>query len=241
MVLNRTLILAGLLVWAFLFFAAPWLGVAAAWVILGAALTAPLRWGLMHESIHGHLFDTARWNRLGGRLMGYGFVFSWDGMRFGHLTHHRYNRHALDRPEELRPGQSWGAAAPAFYAKLLGGHAAMSVLVGVALGGPWPLVQRILAHTLAGPELTLQREGALRYFGDPDRRGRMRTDLAIDLALLAGMLWCWHARPFVPVAALAAQWLVLSLLDDAPHHGTARAAAPRPATCISPVRCAGCC
>ena len=75
-------------------------------LVLLAAATEPLHYGLMHESIHGNLLPGEKWNRFAGRALGIALGLPWETMRFGHLAHHGFNRHDFDRPEALAPGQS---------------------------------------------------------------------------------------------------------------------------------------
>ena len=82
------------------------------------AATAPLHYGLMHETMHGHLFGDEKADRAIGRMLGILLGLPWETMRFGHLAHHSQNRHSFDRPEALRPGQARFLAALVYYFKL---------------------------------------------------------------------------------------------------------------------------
>jgi fatty acid desaturase len=223
---NLVLLTATLLIAAALFGAYPLLLPPTAAVgtplVLIIALTAPLHWGLMHESIHGKLFESEAWNRRIGRALGIALCLDWDIMRFGHLFHHRANRHDRDRPEELKPGQSWLSAAGPFFFQLLGGQELGGMIapltVVLPLGGTEWAVRRIFAGEANGD----LRLAALRVFGDPARRRRVRLDFAAILALMAFAVWCWGVHWPVFAACIAARFAVLSLLDNAPHYGTPR-------------------
>src|SRR5262245_18546400 len=93
------------------------------------ARTAPLHYGLMHETMHGNLFADERWNRIAGRLLGITLGLPFETMRFGHLAHHSNNRHKFDRPEYLAPGQLYIAVAPGYYFKTVIGNALIYTLV----------------------------------------------------------------------------------------------------------------
>jgi fatty acid desaturase len=191
-------------------------------IVLLAALTAPLHWGLTHETIHGKLVRSDAWNRRIGRLLGIALCLDWDMMRFGHLLHHRANRHDRDRPEELKRGQSWLSAAGPFFFHLLGGQELGGMIapltVVLPLGGTEWVTRRIFAGE-ANADICA---AALRTFADPARRRRIRLDFAAILALLGFALWCWGTHWPVLAAAIAARFAVLSLLDNAPHYGTPR-------------------
>jgi fatty acid desaturase len=191
-------------------------------VVLIAALTAPLHWGLMHESIHGKLYESEAWNRRIGRLLGITLCLDWDMMRFGHLLHHRANRHERDRPEELRPGQSWLSAAGPFFFQLLGGQELGGMIAPLTVVLPLGATEWITRRIFAGEPNTEARMAALRAFGDPARRRRIRIDFAAILALIVFAAWCWGAHWPVLALAIAARFAVLSLLDNAPHYGTPR-------------------
>src|SRR5262249_4187154 len=98
-------------------------------IVVLAALTAPLHYGLMHETMHGHLFGNERADRIIGRLLGISLGLPWETMRFGHLSHHSMNRHSFDRPEALGRGQARLPAACVYYFKLVVGHAVLYALM----------------------------------------------------------------------------------------------------------------
>src|SRR5579871_3603433 len=122
---NAALLTLALAISLSQFFLAPLLLPMGAWSALAliclCAVTTPLHWGLMHESIHGNLFRDPAANRRAGRVLGNFLGLSWDVMRFGHLLHHSNNRHEFDRPEAVSAGGSRLVAAGPYYLKLLGG------------------------------------------------------------------------------------------------------------------------
>lgn len=187
----------------------------AAALVLLCAVTTPLHWGLMHESIHGNLFDDENQNRRAGRLLGNFLCLSWDVMRFGHLLHHSNNRHEFDRPESVQPGASRLAAAPGYFAKLLGGHALISAVSSIGLALPARFVEPLF------PNAEPMHTAALRAFGNVERRSRIRSDLFVTIILLAVAGLCWRTSWPIFAATIATRFFVLSLLDNAPHYGTA--------------------
>ena len=201
------------------FFLAPLLLPMGAWSALAlvclCAVTTPLHWGLMHEAIHGNLFSADAANRRAGRVLGNFLCLSWDVMRFGHLLHHSNNRHEFDRPEAVPPGGSRLAAAAPYYFKLLGGHALISFVSSIGLALPSPIVARLV------PKAEPMRSAALRAFTRADRQRRIRGDLLAMIVLLAVAGFCWRTHWPILIATIAARFMVLSLLDNAPHYGTA--------------------
>jgi fatty acid desaturase len=205
----------------------------AALVVLCMVAT-PLHWGLMHESIHGKLFSGTVANRRAGRILGWFLCLSWDVMRFGHLLHHSNNRHEFDRPEAVPPGDSRLRAAAPYFAKLLGGHALISAVSSFGPALPTRIVERLI------PKVEPMRTAALRAFLNPGRRARIRGDVAGIVVLLVAAIYCWGPRWPLLSATIAARFFMLSLLDNAPHYGTAldsgtyarNARLPRWASCV---------
>lgn len=184
-------------------------------IVLLCTLTTPLHWGLMHESIHGNLFVDPVRNRRAGRVLGHFLCFSWDVMRFGHLLHHSNNRHEFDRPEVVVSGGSRLSAAVPYYLKLLGGHAIISAVSSIGLALPSRMAQRLT------PNAEPMHTAALRAFGNQQRRSRIRGDLFFVLVLLSLAAFCWGTHWAVFAATIGVRFVVLSLLDNAPHYGTA--------------------
>jgi len=215
-VLGLSLLQFGLL--PLIFGASP---LADAALLVAIVLATPLHWGLAHESFHGGFSRDAGRNRAAGRVLGWFLFMSWDLIRFGHLMHHDANRHLYDRPEVLEGGQSRLAGAPAYFAKLLGGHAAISVLSSLGVLVPEALTRRVIERVGDDPELTKIRGAALRAFTNAERRTRIRIDLIVIVLLAAAAVWAWGPAWPVFAASLGLRWMTLSLLDNAPHYGTA--------------------
>lgn len=215
---NACLLAAALAVALLQFFLAPFLLPSNAWCALGlvslCAIATPLHWGLMHESIHANLFSPPAVNRRAGRALGNLLCLSWDVMRFGHLLHHSNNRHQFDRPEIVPPGSSRLRRAGPYFFKLLGGHALISFASSVGIA----LLSRFVARLV--PSAEPMRTAALRAFGNPERQSRIRGDFCAILVLLTVGGICWGARWPILAAAIGARFLVLSLLDNAPHYAT---------------------
>jgi len=182
------------------------------------ALTAPLHYGLMHETMHGNLFANERWNRVAGRLLGITLGLPFETMRFGHLAHHSNNRHSFDRPEYLAPGQSYFAVAPGFYFKTVIGNALIYALLPLLIFVPMPVLERYAERANQTDDAGQVRSAALRSFSNPARRNTLRIDLA-GIVLFAGVaLYLWGSHWWVFAACVLARWSVLSLLDNAPHY-----------------------
>jgi fatty acid desaturase len=201
------------------FFLAPLILPMGAWTALAliclCAVATPLHWGLMHESIHGNLFHDPALNRRAGRVLGNFLLLSWDVMRFGHLLHHSNNRHEFDRPEAVPPGGTRLTAAGPYYLKLLGGHALISAVSSIGLALPAHVVTKLI------PKAEPMRTAALRAFTNKQRQARIRVDLCVTIVLVTVAVFCWGAHWPIFAATIAARFFMLSLLDNAPHYGTA--------------------
>jgi fatty acid desaturase len=225
--LRKTLLDLGLLVLAgaiavLEFGAYPHLFPATGWSIVAfvvlVALTAPLHYGLMHETMHGNLFADERWNRLAGRLLGITLGLPFETMRFGHLAHHSNNRHKFDRPEYLAPGQSFFAVAPGFYFKTVIGNELIYTLLPLLIFVPMPILRRYAAGLDPNDDGAQIRAAALRSFSNPERRNALRIDLAGIVLFFGAAVYLWGMQWWVFVACVFARWSVLSLLDNAPHY-----------------------
>jgi len=187
-------------------------------LIAVCALTAPLHYGLMHETMHGNLFANERWNRLAGRLLGITLGLPFETMRFGHLAHHSNNRHKFDRPEYLEPGQSYFAVAPGFYFKTVIGNALIYAVLPLLIFVPMPVLERYAERANQTDDAGQVRSAALRSFSNPARRTTLRIDLAGIVLFAAVAVYLWGAQWWVFAACVFARWSVLSLLDNAPHY-----------------------
>lgn len=192
-------------------------GAGALALIAIAALSAPLHYGLMHETLHGNLFASERWNRIAGRVLGITLGLPFETMRFGHLAHHSNNRHTFDRPEHIEPGQFYPAAAAAYYGKLLIGNALIYTLIPLLTFLSIATMARIPVPADGGAQQF--RVAALRAFSNPSRKRAVQLDVIAVVLLGALAVTLWGAQWWVFAACIVARWSVLSILDNAPHYG----------------------
>jgi fatty acid desaturase len=202
--------------------AAPLLAPAAAPLALAAMVAATLpHWGLVHEAMHGHLAPQARRNRRLGRLLAVVLLLPFEPVRFGHLMHHRHNRHPRDTPEVA-------TGALAFYAALLGGFYLAEILAPVIVFLPGRARRATIARIWRGEdaEIVAIRLAALHAFRGGRRLRRTRLDFAASLGLVAIGFWAYAAAWPALAVALALRGLVMSLADNMAHYGTTRESAP---------------
>lgn len=194
-----------------------------AWLLLPLALLANGYWATLHEAIHGHLFADGRRNRWGGRLLAILWGSSFRFLRFGHLSHHRFNRHPLDRPDWFDPRAQGALAARArFYAELLGGLYLLEVAVPMLFLLPKPWARRLLARVFAGEAapLPVLRSLAAQNLGSDRAIAEIRNDALGVLAACALAILAWG--PYWPAFALflLGRGFFVSFLDNVYHFRT---------------------
>ncbi|HWA30952.1 MAG TPA: fatty acid desaturase [Rhizomicrobium sp.] len=185
--------------------------------VMGATL--PLHYGLMHETMHGNLFESEKANRFVGRLLGITMGYPWETMRFGHLAHHGFNRHDYDRPESWHEGEGYAGKAIGYYFQLVIGNVILYVLAPLPLLLPISTTPRIVKLMNQSPDMEWFRNAAFRTFTNPEKRRAIRVDLLCIVALFAFAVWMWGAHWPVFALGIVARWCVQSILDNAPHYG----------------------
>jgi len=82
--------------------------------LIGGEPHAPTAsWSLVHEAVHGHFHERPAVNKAAGQLLSLLFLAPFDGLCFGHLSHHALNPRASERPEFYDPlHRSGGRASP---------------------------------------------------------------------------------------------------------------------------------
>jgi fatty acid desaturase len=196
-------------------------GLATLVVCLTAAAT-PFKGALVHEAIHGRLVASPRRSDLFGRALAVTSGVAFDVLRFGHLAHHRFNRHALDRPDVVPEGRGPVLARAAYYGHLLGGVYLAEVAATLLMLSPRALLERLARRALPGDDRESRAllAGAERAIGNPVRLRRVRLDAVLVLALYGAAFALYGAHWPVLAAAMAIRGLIVSLQDNAPHYGT---------------------
>lgn len=212
-----TAMVVQLLAWPFLLrqWGAPML-----WIAVPLVLLTPMHWGLIHESIHGHLFAQRRINEWAGRALAIAFLLPYDAARFGHLMHHRYTREAYDRPD-VHDGVSHRALARlGYYAHLLGGLYLGEVVLPLLTFLPTNLVRRLVANRLQSDEPVGQAIQRLfvAFAGNKERRACIRRDWMLSLALHALAFYLYGAWWPVLAVTMFLRGVWLSVADNLPHY-----------------------
>ncbi|MBI2256573.1 MAG: fatty acid desaturase [Proteobacteria bacterium] len=193
------------------------------WALLPLTLIANGYWATLHEAIHGQLVLGAEANRRAGRILAILWGSSFRLLRFGHLMHHRFNRHKLDRPDSYDPATTGaGIAHLRFFAEALGGLYIIEVLTPLVYLLPKALVRRIVRDLYSGDETPMPRLRALaeQALAGPKGIGEIRQDALLAALLVAVALIAWGAYWPTFVAFLLGRGLLVSFLDNVYHFRT---------------------
>jgi fatty acid desaturase len=193
------------------------------WLLVPVAALTTTHWALLHEAIHGLFHPSPAVNRLIGRILALAGGSSFRVLRFGHLMHHRFNRHRLDRPDCFDPAETSATAARArFYVELFGGFYLIEAVIPLLFLLPRPICVRILDRVYAHPDDTVQTVRALAhqsFIGDRQLR-ELRQDALLQIGIIALALFAWGPRWPLLLAFLAGRGFIISFLDNVYHYRT---------------------
>lgn len=208
-----------------LLFRLQWLDVGLGWLCLAlpVALLSNGFWALQHEAIH-NLFavDQVR-NRRAGRLMAILFGSSFRVLRFGHLMHHRFNRHPLDCPDVYDPHTTSALKARSrFYAEVFGGLYLLEVFLPLLYWLPQPVIHRLLDRIYGGEDFRLKqlRQLARQSLGSSRAIAEIRQDGAAALILYAGAFILWGKWWAALLGFILIRATLISFLDNIYHFRT---------------------
>lgn len=198
-------------------------GADCAWLLLPIMLVANGYWATLHEAMHGQLMAQPADNRRAGRFLAVLWGSSFRMLRFGHLMHHRFNRHALDRPDCFDPAVTRPAVARArFYGEILGGLYLVEILTPLLYLLPEALVRRLVARVYGGTEMPMPRlrQLAEQTLASPQGIAEIRQDALLAWALMLGAGLAWG--PYWPafVAFVLGRGLIVSFTDNVYHFRT---------------------
>lgn len=192
-------------------------------LVIPVALVSNGFWALQHEAIH-NLFagDQAR-NKQAGRIMGVLFGSSFRILRFGHLMHHRFNRHPLDRPDtyDQQTTRVWTARAH-FFGEILGGLYLIEILTPLLYWLPRKIIHRLLDRVYSGTDHRLKqlRQLAQQALGSDRAITEIRQDAATVILLFGCSFALWGQLWWVLLAFLLGRGMLISFLDNIYHFRT---------------------
>ncbi|MEP7030850.1 MAG: fatty acid desaturase [Pseudolabrys sp.] len=187
-------------------------------VLLLVPLTTPLSRALLHEAIHSRLARRKDWNVRFGRAIAISNGVAFDAMRLGHMTHHRFPRHSLDRADIIEPGKPWVTTASKFYLGLIGWLYVREILSSMVMLLPRRAIERIADFAMANDESAMLH-GALRR-GLDRRIARIRLDSVLVVVVYTAAFYLYGEWWPVLLASLALRGLIVSLQDNVAHYDT---------------------
>lgn len=187
-----------------------------AWLMLPLAWSFSTQWGLIHDAIHKTALREAQQNERLGRMLSVLMLSSFAVLRFGHLMHHKLNRHWQSEIVE-RPGL---LATLSYYFTLTFGLYLSEVVSTLLLALlPRRLFAALARHTFFADKPEAATAGE-RFFYERDNIRNVRED-ALAAALLYGLaFYAYGAHWPLLLGFIALRGLVLSLLDNIYHYDT---------------------
>jgi fatty acid desaturase len=184
------------------------------------SLATPFNRALLHEAIHGRLVRRRDWNVWLGRALAICSGISFDAIRLGHMTHHRFPRHALDRVDIIEPGTNRVAATVKFYFGLVCFLYVREILLAMVMLLPRRGIYWVASHLLPEDEASgVTLHGSLRR-GLDRRLGRIRLDSILVVLVYGGAFYLYGAWWPVLLASVALRGLIVSLQDNVAHYDT---------------------
>lgn len=184
------------------------------------SLTAPLQRALLHEAIHSRLASHRGWNTFLGRALAISSGISFDANRLGHMTHHRFPRHALDRADIIEPGMNRVTATIKFYLGLAGWLYVREILSSMLMLMPRRVINWVASNLLPEDGADgMVLHGALRR-GLDRRLSRIRLDSALVILIYAGSFYLYGEWWPVLLLSIALRGLIVSLQDNVAHYDT---------------------
>jgi fatty acid desaturase len=195
------------------------------WLVLAlpVALVSNGFWALQHEAIHNLFAVDQATNRRAGRIMSILFGSSFRVLRFGHLMHHRFNRHPLDCPDVFDPATTSALKARLrFFGEIFGGLYLIEVLSPLLYWLPATTIRRLLARIYGGDDLRLKQlhQLASQALGSPRAIAEIRQDNAAVLALYGTAFALWGPNAIWLLAFILLRGAMISFLDNIYHFRT---------------------
>ncbi|TCJ11818.1 fatty acid desaturase [Parasulfuritortus cantonensis] len=189
------------------------------WLLLVPVLLSNAWWAYLHEAVHGGLSPSRAGNRRLGRLHAVLYGAPFDLLRAGHLLHHALSRTVRERSEVYRAGHDNRALfAVAYYLRILGGLYLIEVLGGLLFLLPHRAIAT-LAGRLERPDNVVPE--LVRRVSAPAILRAVRLDAGAVLAMYGLAFALYGRQAWLLLLALAGRALLVSLVDNAFHYGTA--------------------
>jgi fatty acid desaturase len=194
--------------------------IAAIIVAVLLSLATPFVRALLHEAIHGRLSRNTKVNTRLGRLLAISSGIAFDAIRLGHMAHHRFPRHALDRADVIEPGNNRLLATVKFYCGLLGWIYVREILSSMVMLLPRRAIIWVAEHVMSPEEVGNVALLSALQRGLTRRLRRIRIDSVLIILVYAGAFYLYGSWWPVLLMAIALRGLVVSLQDNVAHYDT---------------------
>jgi len=185
-------------------------------VALGVFLNTPF-WSLIHEAIHKNFNANGKTNDWTGRFMSVLFGASFEILRFGHLSHHRFNRDWESEYYDPRKRRKIIVAADHYF-KMLGGlyltEVVTSFLIAIL---PLSLAKKAARALIASD---MHYNSIASTLLKPEKLVRVRIDCVWIIIVYAASLSFFGPNWPVLAFLIAGRAVTISLMDNAYHYGT---------------------
>jgi fatty acid desaturase len=185
-----------------------------------AALNNPL-WALLHESIHDVFNASFAVNRAAGRWLSVLFGSPFGVLRLTHLSHHKFNRSPLEKGTEMYKADETSRlmAALKYYFYILCGVYLLEVCSALLFAMSKKAFRKLAER------LTKQGDAQEKWLAGKFLNDRRLREIRVDgltILLLYGMsVYCYRGHWSLFVGLIAIRALLISLMDNIYHYGTA--------------------
>jgi fatty acid desaturase len=184
-------------------------------VLIAFLYVSILGWLLIHEAIHAKLCRSRALNDMLGRFLAVLFGCPFHILKIGHMTHHKYNRGAIDTtelvPHDTRNFALWSVA---YYARILGLLYVSEVLAPFVFFA-WRSTKRAL--------VALTKSDILRAVLDLFTRpivNAIRIDAVLCALFFVAAIWAGSKALTALALLFIGRAAVVSYYDNAYHYGT---------------------
>jgi fatty acid desaturase len=185
-----------------------------------AALNNPL-WALLHESIHDVFSASFAVNRAAGRWLSVFFGSPFGILRLTHLSHHKFNRSPLEKGTEMYKADETSRLMAAFkyYFYILCGVYLLEVCSALLFAVPKKAFRKL------GERLVKQGDAQEKWLAGKFLNDRRLREIRIDglaiLLLYSMSVYCYRGHWSLFVDLIAVRAVLISLMDNIYHYGTA--------------------
>ncbi len=192
-------------------------------IILAASLLIIPYWAILHEAVHSVFNKNKTVNDLFGRIMGIIFGSPFDFLKFGHLSHHKYNRSEIDRTEIFDPSkENRFVKTVKYYFTIFAGLYLAEVLIPFLFLLPKRSVLFLIEKFSKNKARPFQKisEDIKRILLKKETLGRIRSDAFFIIILFSWAFYVSGENYLLLLLYLFLRGFIISFLDNIYHYGT---------------------